>query len=74
MIGAVAEFRCGEEQVTTWSFGSKAQCDVYFATHPELHFHALRHPDDDPALFPACAVFCAPKSHSYESMPAIDTP
>jgi hypothetical protein len=74
MIVIVTEFQCGEQKVTSWAFRSRAEYDIYVATHADLHFHGLRHADDDPAQFPAPAVFCLPKQHSYESMPAIDTP
>lgn len=72
MMATMTEFRCGEEQITSRSFMSKAEYDVYAATHAELHFHGLRHPHDDPTIFPAPAAFCAPKQHSYEAMPADD--
>jgi hypothetical protein len=68
----MTEFQCGEEQVTSWSFRSRAEFDTYAAAHPELHFHGLRPLHDDLHLFPAPAAFCVPKQHSYESIPPND--
>lgn len=65
----MTEFQCGEERATDVSFKSKADCDVYFATHPELHFHRLCNPQNGSSMFPAPAAFCVPAKHSYESIP-----
>ena len=73
-MATMTEFRCGEEQITAQSFMSKVDYDVYAATHAELHFHGLRHPHDDPKIFPAPAAFCVPRQHSYEAMPADGAP
>jgi len=74
MISTMTEFQCGEEQITSRTFDSEGEYDVYVATHADLHFHGLRHIHNDPNVFPAPAAFCVPKQHSYESMPAIDAP
>jgi hypothetical protein len=65
----MTEFQCGEERLTSQLFSSTAQYDVYVATHPDLHFHGLRHPQEGPRSFPAPAAFCVPKKHSYEPLP-----